>query len=117
MTSKITLHEGGGATLEGKDAMSLMHVVCVRQAIGLHIQSQGRLQITRGYGIMRALADAGKITGKTYRRKTMVEAYDDLRVTMEAMRAAIPTEDRRAPSSAAALRHTLPSQQPVCSRK
>jgi len=90
--SIITHHKGGGVTLSGPDAMSMVRAITVKSGITMHLRTGGRMMITRGWGITKLLAAAGGYTGKKYKRSQQQEAVDDLTVWIETMRSAIPHE-------------------------
>jgi hypothetical protein len=65
-----------GITFAGSDAVRLYQATMIRSAIGL---LQKGIQPTRGYTMTKALAIAGSITGKTYKRTKADQAQADLR--------------------------------------
>jgi hypothetical protein len=85
-------HHDGGTTMTG-DAIELYRWKVVQQSIGLYMKT-GML-MTRGATITHLLTLASGITKKQYGRgkKAQQQAYDDLQVSIETLRAAIPHVD------------------------
>lgn len=90
------VHHDAGTTLTG-DAIELYRWKVVQQAIGLYIKT--KMMVTRGATISLLMRQAGAITKKTYKNnaKGWQQAYDDLQVSCDTLRAAIPDVDERKP--------------------
>lgn len=88
--------DGKLRALVGKDAVCLMQIQTIIQGINMHVQTDGRMRLTRGANITRLLTLASTYTGKKYRvRKTEdhLQAVKDLREFFENMKAALPTRE------------------------
>ena len=93
--SKIIYRPDGSlSTLVGKDAVELMRVQTIIQGIKMHVRTNGRMQITRGFGIMKLLGMATQYTGQKYKRTEAEKAMADLNVWFQTMKSALPTETR-----------------------
>lgn len=93
--SKLTYRKDGNlSSAEGPDAMRLMRAAHIKSGISIHVRTQGRMQITRGWGIMRLLDAATELTGQKYKRNEGERAMRDLTVWIETMKSALPTETR-----------------------
>lgn len=91
----ITYNKDGSlSSLVGREAVELMRVQTIIMGIKMHVQSGGKMQITRGMGIMKLLEMAYTYTGKTYKRKQAEDAMNDLNVWFQTMKSTIPTETR-----------------------
>jgi len=94
MNSEIVLHEGGGVTLSGPDAMALMKAATLRGAIRMH-KACGMIP-TRGVGPKQMKALATEITRKPYKGKEWhAAAIADLDTWIATMKAALPVTDNR----------------------
>lgn len=91
--SAITLSEG--ATVMEGDAIKLYGWKVLQQAIGLYMKT-GMIP-TRGVTISFMLKQATAITSKKYKnnRPGWQAAYDDLQVSCDTLRAAMPVVDQR----------------------
>lgn len=74
----------------GKDAVRRFHAITVKHAIKMIGETGGRMIPTRGYNMKRGLADAGKITGKVYKRTEWQKAMANLDIWIAEMTAALP---------------------------
>ena len=75
----------------GPDAVNLYRCATLWSAIRL---LQVGIQPTRGFTMTKALKMASGYTGKAYKRSQSEQARADLKVWMDAMKAALPTETR-----------------------
>jgi hypothetical protein len=77
----------------GRDAVS----VYANANLAMHLKLFARTGIrpTRGVGPKQMLAMAGKVTGKTYKRKDCLAAADDLLKWVAEMKAALPHETEK----------------------
>jgi len=87
MTESYITSGPGGTSFVGPDAVKLYQIVALRSALGL---LQKGIQPTRGFTMTKALAAAGAITGKTYKRTQAEQAREDLKTWADAMSAALP---------------------------
>lgn len=71
-----------GTLFAGPKAVDLYRVTLVKQAIEMHLKFGGRMQITRGFTITKALKMASEYTGKKYKRTEHQRAIDDLKALM-----------------------------------
>jgi hypothetical protein len=87
-------HYDGGTVLTG-DAVTLYRWKSIQQFIGLYMKT-GMIP-TRGVTISKMIKMAGEITGKKYKnnRPGWQQAYDDLQVSCDTLRAAMPVIDER----------------------
>jgi len=91
MESYLGVNDKGKVTSHvGADAVRRFHAITVKHAIKMIGETGGKIIPTRGYNMKRGLADAGKITGKTYKRTEWQKAIDDLDVWIAEMTAALP---------------------------
>ena len=95
--SEIVYDKNGRlCALNGKDAVSLMTIQTIIMGINAHVQTNGRMRITRGATISFLLKSASKYTGKTYRvRKSEdhLQAVKDLKAYFDEMKAALPQRE------------------------
>jgi hypothetical protein len=88
--STITVWKGSaGVTFAGPDAVELFRASALR--VALELLAVGIIP-AKGLTKRKALAMASKYTGRTY--KEVPEARADLKVWIETMKSAIPTEVR-----------------------
>jgi hypothetical protein len=81
--------KGEAVTFDGPDAVEVFRVAVLMQAIGL--LSKG-IKPTRGLTMKKALLIAKEYTGQDYKRTEFERARADLKVWLETMKSAIPTE-------------------------
>lgn len=91
--SEITVHQGGGISITGRDGMHYYRALHVKMGLSLWIKNG--LRLTRGVGPAQLLALASEYTGKTYKRGAHQQALDDLQVWIDTMKAALPFTDER----------------------
>jgi hypothetical protein len=77
----------GGVTFVGPDATHLFRAATLISALGL---LKAGITPTRGLTSKRAFAIAKEYTGKDYKRGQHEQARADLKVWVEAMKAALP---------------------------
>lgn len=87
--SSITHFGNGGVTLAGPDAVRVFAAATLSSALGLMAKG---ISPTRGFTLKRGLAMAKEYTGQTYKRTEVERARRDLKVWIETMKSAIPTE-------------------------
>ena len=92
--SKITIFNGG-VIAEGPDGVKLYNSLALKHALKLFINTG--IIPTRGWTITKALATVSHYTGKPYKRGQAKLALADLDSWCEAMKAAIPMEDKTPP--------------------
>jgi hypothetical protein len=86
----ITYNEKGDAvTFSGHDAVQCYRVAVLMQSLSL--LSKG-IRPTRGLTMKKALLIAKEYTGQDYKRTEWERAKADLKVWLETMKSAIPTE-------------------------
>ena len=91
MESYLGVNDKGQVTSHvGADAVRRFHAITVKHAIKMIGETGGKITPTRGYNMKRGLLDAGKITGKTYKRTEWKVAITDLDVWINEMTAALP---------------------------
>ena len=84
--------KGEAVSFTGPDAVNLYRCATLWSSIKL---LQAGIQPTRGFTMAKALKMATEYTGKAYNKRTQSEqARTDLKVWMDAMKAALPTETR-----------------------
>jgi hypothetical protein len=81
--------KGDAVSFDGPDAVEVYRVAVLIQAIGL--LSKG-IKPTRGLSMKKALLIAKEYTGQDYKRSEWQRAKDDLKVWLETMKSALPTE-------------------------
>lgn len=92
---KIVYNKDGSlSALHGKDAVSLMRVATIICCLKMAIATNGRMILTRGATPTRLLQMATEYTGQKYKRTEKERAIQDLKVWMETMKSALPTEVR-----------------------
>lgn len=96
MTDASIVHDKNGnlVALNGKDAVSLMRVQTIIQGIKMDIETNGRMQLTRGMTVGKLLKMATEYTGVTYKRTEKAKAIDQLTCWFHLMKSTIPTEER-----------------------
>jgi hypothetical protein len=91
MESYLGVNKEGQITSHvGADAVRRFHAITVKHAIKMIGETNGKIIPTRGYNMKRGLLDAGKITGKVYKRTEWQKAIADLDVWINNMTAALP---------------------------
>jgi hypothetical protein len=95
--SHIVQH-AGGTSLVGPDATNLYRAITCKQGLKMHVQTGGRMRLTRGASPTLLLQIAGEYTGKKYKRTEHAQAATDLELWIETMKAALPIIDERKPS-------------------
>jgi hypothetical protein len=91
----ITYNKDGSlSSLSGREAVDLMRIQSCIMGIRLHIESEGRIQITRGMGIMKLLKIAESYTKKSYKRTQGDAAITDLSHYFQLLKSTIPTETK-----------------------
>lgn len=94
MTDSVitTRADGTVASYVGPDAVEFFRVKLLHSAINLWIDTGGHILPTRGATISKMLAQAGAVTGKTYKRGQAPVAREDLFIWLSAMNSALPHE-------------------------
>lgn len=87
--SKITVSSGGAVTFEGPDAIQLFRANQIRSALGLH---KTGMRMSRGVTNRILFEQASQITGKKYKMKDFDRAREDLKIWIDAMKAAMPIQ-------------------------
>jgi len=64
----------------------MFRMVTLKQALSIHIKTQGRMRLTRGATPTRMLQMASEYTGKRYTRGQQALALQDLETLMESFR-------------------------------
>ena len=86
--SSIVYNSNGDAVcFDGPDAVALYRAATLWSAIGL---LQKGIQPTRGFTMAKALKMATGLTGKPYKRTQSEAARADVKIWMDAMKAALP---------------------------
>jgi hypothetical protein len=93
MTESYVERSAGATTFVGPDATRLFQAGVLRSAIDLYVKTG--LQANRAYTPANMLRAAGSITGKAYKRRQLPQASADLTTWIDAMKAALPVQDRR----------------------
>jgi len=88
--SKIVYSQGGGITFVGPDAVNFYRAAALASSLGLYAKC-GMIP-TRGVTITKMLAIASEYTGKKYKRGDAAKAEADVRIWVQTMKAALPTE-------------------------
>lgn len=95
MDSLLTYdREGNLVSAHGKDAMRWMNAIYLKASLKLYADTDGKIIPTRGMTITKMLALAGKISGKRYKRSQVNDAITDLAEWIDAMKSALPIENR-----------------------
>jgi hypothetical protein len=81
--------KGDAVSFTGPDAVNLYRCATLWSSIKL---LQAGIQPTRGFTMAKALKMATGYTGKAYKRSQSEQARTDLKVWMDAMKAALPVE-------------------------
>lgn len=89
----VILHESGGMTLYGRDAVSLYAAITLRS--GLRMYAKSGMKLSRNYTPSVMLAAAKEFTGKEYKRGQYQQAIEDLDTWIATMKAALPVTDER----------------------
>ena len=87
-TSEVIVHEGGGVTFIGQDAVRLYKAMALVSALELYARSE--IIPTRGMTITRLMAIASSVSGKKYGRGQALIAAEDVQVWIEVMKSAMP---------------------------
>ena len=85
--SSITYGKGG-ITFAGPDAVAVFQAAALCSGIGL---LQVGIKPRRGWTMKLALANATRYTGQVYKRSEADKARSDLKVWIETMKSALPT--------------------------
>jgi hypothetical protein len=91
--SKVTLHQHGGATFQGKDGVRLFQAIALKG--GLKLYAATGMKPNRAWTPTAMLKLAESFTGKRYKRGQHQQAADDMTIWIDAMRAAMPIENNR----------------------
>jgi hypothetical protein len=83
----VNAKTGNAQSFVGPDAVALYQAAVLKSAIGL---LQKGIKPTRGYTMTKALAAAGRLTGKTYKRTQSDAAIADIEQWILAMKLALP---------------------------
>lgn len=86
--SSIT-YSKGGTMFAGPDAVAVFQAAALSSGIGL---LQVGIKPRRDWTMTKALAKATEFTGVKYKRGEAVKARADLKVWIETMKSALPTE-------------------------
>jgi hypothetical protein len=89
--SKIVLSPSGTSYL-GEDAVRLYQALALRTALKLHLRTG--LVPNKGWTIGKMYVLAESFSHKSYRRGQQQKAIDDLTLWIEAMKSALPIENR-----------------------
>lgn len=89
MTVSSITHGPGGTMFAGPDAVAVFQVAALSSGIGLLAKG---ICPRRGWTMTKALAKASEFTGQKYKRTEHERARADLKVWIETMKSAIPTE-------------------------
>ena len=96
MQEGFTIREDGSfESASGKDAMRVMQVNTIITGIKMHIQTNGRMILTRGATITKLLGMATTYTGRKYKRTERERAIADLTEWRNLMMSALPIEVRK----------------------
>jgi len=90
-SSYVELHQGGGVSFVGPDAVNLMRAITLRRALELYART-GML-LARGVSPTQLLKIAQEYTGKAYKRGQYDQAAQDVGTWVEAMKAAMPISE------------------------
>ena len=74
----------------GPDATNLFRAITTLSAIRMHVNTGGRLRLTRMASPTLLLQIAGEYSGKKYKRTQFAEAQADLQKWIDTMKAALP---------------------------
>ena len=91
--SSITYTNGQGTSFVGLDAVEVFRAATLSSALGL---LKAGITPTRGLTAKKALAMVARYTGQSYKRGEFDRARADLKVWIETMKSAIPSEERNA---------------------
>lgn len=87
--SYLTYHpDGTASSFVGPDAVSMYRAALIATSLKLWVKTG--IIPTRGFGITKMLAEATRITGKKYTRKTATQASADVTLFVQEMKAALP---------------------------
>lgn len=89
MTESSIIHGPGGTMFAGPDAVAVFQAAALSSGIGLMAKG---IRPQRGWTMTKALAKASEYTGQKYKRTEHERARADLKVWIETMKSAIPTE-------------------------
>ncbi len=68
MKSTITNENGQLKSITGRDGMDVMRIRTLMLAIKCLVDTNGRMQVTRGWNMKRCLESAAEYTGNKYKR-------------------------------------------------
>jgi hypothetical protein len=88
MNDSIIHHSGGGISFNGPDAVNLFRATALWSALGLYAKTG--IKPNRAWTPTVMLKMAGEYSGKTYKRGQHDQARADVKVWMDAMKAALP---------------------------
>lgn len=86
--SFVEVHEGGGTSFVGPDAVNLYRAITLKVALKMYAKS-GML-MTRTVRPTNMLLLATEYTGKSYKRGEHAKAAEELTVWIETMKTALP---------------------------
>lgn len=88
--SAITYHESGAVSFVGPDAVEVFRAACLASAMGLY---KAGIRFAGTMTGAEALKDASRYTGQKYKRGEYDRARNDLRVWVDAMKAALTQQE------------------------
>lgn len=83
MKSQIVNKDGKLQSITGRDGMDVMRIRTLILAIKMLVDTNGRMQITRGWNMKRCLTEATAYTGNKYKRTEGVRAQEELQKIMD----------------------------------
>lgn len=86
--SYVDIHEHGGATFVGPDAVNLFRAMALKAALNMYARC--KMIPTPGVTATMLLEMAGEYSGKTYQRGEHMNAAVDVAIWIDTMKAAIP---------------------------
>lgn len=83
MKSQIVNKSGQLQSITGRDGMDVMRIRTLMLAIKMLVDTDGRMQMTRGWNMKRCLIEATAYTGNKYKRTEAVRAQEELQKIMD----------------------------------
>ena len=87
-TSEVIVHKDGGTTFSGPDAVNLYRAIALKTALNMY--ARHGMQANRQLTPTVMLVEAGKYTGKVYKRGMYAVAVEDMQVWVDTMKLALP---------------------------
>lgn len=78
MKSTIVNKEGQLKSITGSDGMDVLRIRTLMLAIKMLVDTDGRMQVTRGWNMKRCLTEATTYTGNKYKRTETSRAMGEL---------------------------------------